>query len=60
MIETNYFILTQEQYQEYNPEAQRLGISLDYLMMEFLDIEGPNVVYDGENWVEVNSNTKGD
>ena len=43
MIETSYFILTGEQYQEFHTEAQELGMNIDRYLMEFCDIEGPDV-----------------
>jgi hypothetical protein len=41
MIETDFFILSQEQYDECYTEASRLGMNIDYYLMEFCDIEGP-------------------
>ena len=53
MIETNYYILTGEQYQQFYTEAQKIGVTIDHFLLEFCDIEGPDVVcVDGE-WVEV-------
>jgi len=46
MIETNYFILTNEQVEENLPEAEKLGVSLDYFLMEFCTVEGENVYCD--------------
>jgi len=43
MIETNFYILNGEQYQEYYTEAQKLGISIDYYLDEFCDTEGPYI-----------------
>jgi hypothetical protein len=43
MIETNYFLLNQEQYQEFYTAAQELGISIDYYLDEFCSIEGPYI-----------------
>jgi hypothetical protein len=43
MIETNFYILNQEQYQEFNTEASNLGVSLDYYLDEFCDIQGPMI-----------------
>lgn len=45
MIETDYFILGTEEYQEAKQDADNLGIRVDYYLMEFCTIEG--------NWVEV-------
>ena len=53
MIETNFYILTGEQYQEFYTEAQKVGVSLDYYLMEFTIVEGPDVEFDGEKWVEI-------
>ena len=41
MIETQFFILTSEQYQEHSQDADELGISLDYYLSEFCDVYGP-------------------
>jgi hypothetical protein len=46
MIETDFFILSAEQYQEFYTEAQELGITLDYLLLEFCDVEGPYICVD--------------
>jgi len=46
MIETNFYILNQEQYQQFNTEAQQVGVTLDYYLDEFCDIEGPMVECD--------------
>jgi hypothetical protein len=43
MIETNFFILTSEQYQENLQYASLEGVSLDYFLMEFCDIQGEDV-----------------
>ena len=39
MIETDYFIITQEQYDEFNPEAEEVGVNLDYYLMEWCIVE---------------------
>jgi hypothetical protein len=41
MIETDFFILNGEQYQEYYTEAQKEGVSLDYYLLEFCEVTGP-------------------
>ena len=46
MIETNFFILNGQQYQEFYTEAQNIGVSIDYYLMEFCDVEGPDVYVD--------------
>ena len=46
MIETDFFILNGEQYQEFYTEAQQLGITLDYFLLEFCDVQGPMVTVD--------------
>jgi hypothetical protein len=53
MIETNFFILDAQQFNELKPEADELGVTLDYFLMEFCMIDGDTVEYDGNNWVEV-------
>lgn len=44
MIETDFFILTPEQYQENLHYASIEGVSIDYFLMEFTDIQGEWVV----------------
>ena len=46
MIETNFYILDQEQYQQFNTEAKEIGVSLDYYLDEFCDVIGPMVDVD--------------
>jgi hypothetical protein len=46
MIETDFFILTGEQYQQFNSEASELGLSIDYYLSEFMDIDEPWVITD--------------
>ena len=53
MIETDFFILDVEQFTELKPEADELGVSLDYYLMEFCIVDGEMVEYDGNNWVSV-------
>ena len=43
MIETDFYILSGEQYQQFYTEASELGLTIDYYLMEFCDIEGPMV-----------------
>jgi hypothetical protein len=43
MIETNFFILNGEQYQQFYTEASDHGMNIDHYLMEFCDIEGPMV-----------------
>jgi hypothetical protein len=43
MIETNFYILNQEQYQQFYAEAQELGLNIDYYLDEFCQVEGPMV-----------------
>ena len=45
MIETDFFILTSEQYQESVEHAAIEGVSVDYYLLEFCTVEG--------EWVEV-------
>jgi len=46
MIETDFYILSQEQYQENLQFANELGINIDHFLLEFCDIEGPMIVCD--------------
>jgi hypothetical protein len=43
MIETEHFILTAEQYQQFYMEAQELGVNVDRFLMEWCDVEGEDV-----------------
>jgi hypothetical protein len=44
MIETQFFILSSDQYNEFHAEAQELGISVDYYLSEFCYVEGDMVI----------------
>jgi hypothetical protein len=56
MIETEHFILTAEQYQQFYMEAQELGVNVDRFLMEWMDVDGVTVEHNGEDWVEVDDN----
>jgi hypothetical protein len=43
VIETQFFILTPEQYEEHLQDANELGISIDYYLSEFCEVQGPKV-----------------
>jgi hypothetical protein len=43
MIETEFFILTPEQYHEHAKDADELGISIDYYLSEFCEVQGPTI-----------------
>jgi len=43
MIETDYHILPPDVFHEVKSEADQLGVSVDYYLMEFCEIEGNNV-----------------
>ena len=43
MIETNFFILNGEQYQQFYTEASELGMNIDHYLMEFCQVEGEDV-----------------
>lgn len=53
MIETNYYILDAEDYQEHYMEAKELGVSIDYYLDEFTIVEGPKLEWNGIEWVEI-------
>ena len=42
-VETNFFILSSEDYHELSQDAKDLNISIDYLLFEFCDIQGEKV-----------------
>lgn len=48
MIETNFFILTPEQYKENVQAAAIEGVSIDYYLLEFCSVQGEWV--EVENW----------
>jgi len=56
MIETNCFILSAEQYQQFYMEAQELGVNIDRFLLEWCDVDGVTVEHNGEDWVEVDDN----
>jgi hypothetical protein len=41
VIETQFFILTAEQYQEHLHDAEKLNVTLDYYLSEFCEVQGP-------------------
>ena len=43
MIETDFFILTPEQFDEYTQLASIEGVTLDYYLSEFCDVQGPTI-----------------
>jgi hypothetical protein len=43
MIETEFYVLTEEQFNEFYFEAEKLGLGIDYYLDEFCDVEGPYV-----------------
>ena len=45
MIETQFYILGNQQYQEAKQDADQLGVSVDYYISEFCTIDG--------DWVEI-------
>ncbi len=44
MIETDYFFLSPEQYQESRECAAIEGVSIDYYLLEFCDVQGDWIV----------------
>ena len=40
MIETQFFIIDPERYPEFVAEAAIEGVSVDYYLLEFCDVEG--------------------
>jgi len=43
MIETQFFVLDAAQFEEYSQLADAEGVTLDYYLSEFCDVEGPDV-----------------
>ena len=43
MIETQFFILTEEQYEEFSQSAAIEGVTLDYYLSEFCSVQGPTI-----------------
>jgi hypothetical protein len=43
MIETDFYILSQEQYDECYTEASKLGMNIDHYLLEFCEVEGPYI-----------------
>ena len=46
MIETEFYVLSQEQYEENLQFANELGITLDHFLLEWCEIEGPYITVD--------------
>ena len=46
MIETDFYVLSQEQYEENLQFANELGVTVDYFLLAFTDIEGPYITVD--------------
>ena len=44
MIETEFFLLNEEQFTEYSTLADEAGVSIDYYLSEFCDVIGPDVI----------------
>ncbi len=44
VIETDFFILSSEQYDEFKKDADELNLSLDYFLLEFCDVIGEQVI----------------
>ena len=46
MIETDFYVLSQEQYEENLQFANELGVTVDYFLLEFCEVEGPYITVD--------------
>jgi len=40
MIETQFYIMTEEQYNQFSIDAQQLNVTVDYFLSEFCDVIG--------------------
>lgn len=54
IIETEYYLLEKQVYEECLYWSKQIGVTIDYYLMEFTDIEYDIVEFDGENWIEGN------
>ena len=43
MIETEFFILDEQQFQEYSHLADEINVTIDYYLSEFCDVIGPKL-----------------
>ena len=43
MVETDFFLLSPADYKLAREDAEELGITVDYLLLEFCDVEGEDV-----------------
>jgi len=43
MIETQFYVLTEEQYNQFSIEAQQLNVTVDYFLSEFCDVIGEDI-----------------
>ncbi len=41
MIETDFYIIPEELYEQFDIEAQEFDVSIDYYLDEFCDVSGP-------------------
>ena len=46
MIETDYFILTHDQYHTAKQDAEKFDVNVDYFLMEFCTVESYDVLSD--------------
>ena len=44
MIETEFFILDEQQFQEYSQLADEMDVTIDYYLSEFCDVIGPDII----------------
>jgi hypothetical protein len=43
MIETQFFILSEQDFNQYSTEAEEIGVSIDYYLSEFCQVSGEDV-----------------
>jgi hypothetical protein len=41
MIETDFYILSEEQFAQFSQLAEEINVSIDYYLCEFCDVSGP-------------------
>ncbi len=40
MIETQFFILSEQDFAQYSTEANEIGVTIDYYLSEFCEVKG--------------------
>jgi hypothetical protein len=43
VIETQFYILSEELYEQFNQEAEEHGMKIDHYLLEFCEVKGPPI-----------------